>query len=137
MVRKILKGKNKVPTQCLQVTFAGKQLPEQVFVGYQHFPVQLFVDCPWQCYNCQDFGHNVAHCRGKTKYVICAGAHRSQACPNRYSGNTKGSNCQGRHTASYRKCSKMKEAKTEEKIRAEQELFYHDVVKVVKTSQRA
>jgi len=135
-VRRIMKDKNQVPTQCMQLTFSGKLLPEHVCIGYQRFPVRLFIDRAWQCYNCLDFGHNAVHCTGKTKCVICSGAHRSQDCPNRNTGSPKCANCNGNHTASYGGCPKMKEAKSVEKVRAEQKLSYRDALRVVRGSQR-
>jgi hypothetical protein len=122
--QKIIKDKNQTPSQCLQLTFPGKELPDYVCIGYQRFSVCLFVDCPWQCYNCQEFGHKAAYCRSRTPCVICSGAHSSKDCPNKNSTSAKCADCQRKHTASYGGCFKMKEAKAVEKIRAEQKLSY-------------
>jgi len=129
--RRIMKDKNQTPSQCLQLTFSGKELPDYVSIVYQRFPVRLFVDRPWQCYNCQGFWHKAAHCRSRTRCVICSGAHSSKDCPNKNTTSVKCANCQGNHTASYGGCFKMKEAKAVEKVRAEQKLSYRDAVQAV------
>ena len=83
----------------------GSDLPDYAYIYHQCYKVKLYVAGPWQCYNCQDRGHNAAGCRGKTKCVICAGPHRLRDCPGKVNKEIvvvpKCANCGEGHTASY------------------------------------
>ena len=133
-VSRITKGKEKTPTKCMRLTFSGQVLPEYVNIGYQRFPVRLFIDRAWQCFKCQDFGHNAADCKGKERCVVCSGPHRVANCPNKNTKSPMCSNCKGAHTASYGGCPFMKRAKEVEQVRARRKLSYRDALQYVRSA---
>jgi hypothetical protein len=132
---RIFKTSKKIKTSMFKVMLEVSQLPHYIYLGYQRYPVKLYIDSPWQCFKCQKFGHTASDCHGKQKCVVCSGAHSLKDC----TGNSpKCGNCGGAHTASYGGCAYMKEAKEVEKLRAECKLSYRDAVAKVKNvkSQR-
>lgn len=135
---RLTKGKEKTPTLCIKVTFIGKTLPDKVNLFYQVFKVKLYVDKPWQCFNCQGYGHNATECRFKTRCLLCSGQHRMKDCPN--NGNQvakKCTNCKGDHLACYGGCPHMKLAKKVEHIKATQKLSYRDALRVVRVKEKS
>ena len=88
-----------------------------------NYKVSLYIDRPWQCYRCQQFGHNTNGCHAQLKCVVCAGRHNVKDCESRI---PKCSNCGNSYTANYGGCSYMKKAKIVEKVRAEKKLSYRD-----------
>ena len=120
--KRLIKGnKVKSPTLCIQIAFTSTELLEYVCIGYQRYRGRLFVDKPWQCYNCQGFGHNASDCRYKTKCVICFGPHRASECraknlANEELSSLKCSNCRGDHAANYGGCPFMKSARMLKKV---------------------
>ena len=131
-IERIFKGKEKTATLSIKVFFDKNELPEHVYVGYQRFKVSVYVGIPWQCYNCQGFGHNAAHCRYKSRCLVCAGPHQLKDC-NKKNGTDHITdvlcpNCKGKHTANYGGCPAYKEAKSVEKIRVTNKLSYRDAV---------
>ena len=134
-IKRLTKGREKNLTQCVRLTFKGTDLPETVKIGYMRFSVRLFIDKPWQCYNCQNFGHNADQCHSQTRCSFCSRNHQSRECPNRNSDSeAKCPNCSGNHTSSYGGCKYIKEAKRVEKERAEKKLSYREAVMAVKNN---
>ena len=131
-VERILKGPNKVPTLSIKLTFSRTLLPSVVSLGYQRFPVSAFVGRPWQCYNCQKFGHNADVCRSRAVCATCSENHITSSCPQAHlpvaDKTFKCINCNDNHSASYGGCPKIKFAKKVEQLRAEQQLSYRDAV---------
>ena len=138
--RRFKKGTEKTPTQSILIEFNTDNLPEFLKIGYQRFKVRTYVPHPWQCYNCQRFGHNASDCKSKSKCMFCANNHKSESCPlkkeqSRISEtNLKCANCNGNHTANFGGCNRIKEAKTVEKIRAHHRLSYRDALKTAKSN---
>lgn len=131
-VNRIKKGKEK--TLSVKVTFKGTILPERINALYRSFKVNQYIDKPWQCFNCQGFGHDADGCNFKTRCLLCGGPHQLKACPEK--GKTipkKCTNCGKDHLACYGGCPYMKTAKKVEEVRAKQKLSYGDAVKVVKS----
>lgn len=132
-VQRLFKGKAKErsPAQCVKITFEAATIPEYVYVGYQRYKVSLFVDSPWQCFNCQRFGHSASICRSKPRCLLCGKTHKLNDCEGKNQTNfvVKCVNCGENHAANYGGCEKMKEAKKIEKIRAENRLSYSSAVK--------
>ncbi|XP_061710797.1 uncharacterized protein LOC133520421 [Cydia pomonella] len=60
---------------------------------------------PRQCHRCQKWGHSQRYCHGQVRCVKCAGKHLSSKCKKDPNEPPKCANCEGEHTASYRKCS--------------------------------
>lgn len=136
-VQRITRGKEKNPTLSVKLTFEMDTLPEYVILFHQKFRTRVFVSRPWQCYQCQGFGHNAADCRGKPRCVICSGYHKLSECPEKTveekQRKLKCINCQGDHTANYSRCPKIKMANEIEKIRAYRKILYRDAVATVKS----
>ena len=135
-IERIFKGKDRTPTMSIKVFFNQSDLPTHLVVFYQRFRVSTFVGNPWQCYRCQGFGHNAAHCRYKPRCLICAGPHQLKDCDKKSAGsrvaNIKCINCKGDHTANYGGCPFYKDAKQVEKIRVLNKVSYRDAVKLQK-----
>lgn len=135
-VFRINRGKEKIPSLSVRLTFKGRDLPNEVFIGHQKFDVRTYVGIPWRCFNCQGFGHNADVCRAKSRCDTCAEAHKSKDCPQKLLPTTekkmKCANCNGSHTTSYGGCENIKTAKKVEKFRAHQGMNYRDAVLAVK-----
>ncbi|XP_076368134.1 uncharacterized protein LOC143255794 isoform X2 [Tachypleus tridentatus] len=59
-----------------------------------------------QCFNCQKFGHPKAACSATARCVRCSEQHQVSDCP-KSREDMRCANCQGRHAASYKRCSKF------------------------------
>ena len=141
-VVRLCKGKDKIPTLSVIVTFTSQSLPEHVTFCHQRFRIRPFIDKPWQCFRCQGFGHNAEQCRSKPRCVVCGDNHLVRDCPSRV--NSQGrlesklhcANCQGNHTANYGGCKFMKQAQRVEEVRTQQRVSYRDAVATVRSSTR-
>ena len=62
-----------------------------------------------QCNKCQGFNHIDKDCKKAQKCVRCAGAHKSNECPdkNKDSLKLKCSNCNGEHVAFSKECQNL------------------------------
>jgi len=129
-VERLVLGKkeNKRVTKTMKLFFEATELPEEIIFLYENFKVSPYIDKPWQCYNCQKFGHNANNCPNKTKCVICSGLHKFQDCPNKE--NKKCANCGGSHTASFGGCQKMKQQVEVQKIKVKNDISYREAVKL-------
>ena len=137
-IQRLFKGKRQERTlsKCIKICYDSPNLPEHIKVGYQRFKVSVFIDAPWQCFNCQRFGHNAANCRSQQRCLLCGRNHKLSECEGktRPNFNTKCANCGGAHAANYGGCQKYKEAKQVEKVRSEKRLSYSDAVRTIKES---
>ena len=140
MAKRLKKGSTKTPTLSILIEFSSSSLPEYINIGYQRYSIRTYVPNPWQCFNCQRFGHNASDCKSKPKCLFCSDNHKSQSCPYRTDqdrvsdSSLKCANCSGNHAANYGGCTMMKEAKTVEKVRAFHKLSYRDALKSVKSA---
>ena len=105
-VKRLCKGKDRVPTLRVIVSFKPSIMPDSFKVYHQRFGVRSYVDLPWQCYRRQHFGHNAEQCRYKPRCVVCFGPHVLRDCPNQGSNvvapdTVRCDNCKGNHTANY------------------------------------
>ena len=95
---------------------------------------------PWQCYNCQGFGHNASECKVRLpKCVVCAKAHSSTDCPEKAKTQDKlikCVNCGKSHVASYGGCEIFKKAKAIQKIKAHEKISYKEAEKKFKIDKR-
>ena len=48
-IKRLTKGKEKIPTQSVRIAFEGSKLPENCILFYVRYPIRTFVDGPWQC----------------------------------------------------------------------------------------
>ena len=139
-VQRICRGKEGIPTLSVKLTFSGATLPSEVDFCFQRFKVNLFIGRPWQCYNCQKFGHNANVCKSKSVCAICSGFHKTFDCSQRSlpfeQKAFKCINCLESHSANYGGCKNIKFAKEIENVRAEGRLSYRDALARVKRSQQ-
>ena len=138
MLKRLTRGKDKTPTMSVVLTFNVPDLPDYVYLYHQRYPVRPFVDKPWQCYQCQGFGHSAGQCRSKPRCVLCAGSHLLRDCSVReHEPNVAYkkvcANCKGEHTANYGGCPFVKQAKQIEQVRTLQRLSYRDAASLVKS----
>ena len=99
---RIIKPKGKIKTSIFKVALlAIALLPEYMYLPYRRYKVSLYIYKPWQCDNCQQFGHNAATCRSKLKCVVCAGHHSVKDC---VSYEPRCSNCGNSHIDNYGGC---------------------------------
>ena len=138
-VERIKKGKEKVDTMFLKVTFSQSNLLEYVYIGYQRYAVKEFVQTtPWQCYKCQGFGHNAMQCRYKPRCLVCGKSHEYKDCPHKGSKmeNPTCPNCGGKHAGNFGGCPAFKKAKKVEQLRSTQKLSYRDALKVINQEEK-
>ena len=137
-VERIVKGPSKIPTLSVKLTFSGIDLPSVIHIGYQRFSVSAFIGKPWQCYNCQKFGHNANVCRSRSVCATCSAHHKTAECPQvslpLSEKSFKCTNCHENHSANYGGCPKIQVAKKVEKYRAELRLSYRDALKKAQSS---
>lgn len=131
--KRLLKGNQKTPTLSIMITFKTPTLPENVAIGHQLFAVRAYIPNPWQCFNCQRFGHNASDCKSKPRCMLCSEQHASNSCPYRDEGRVpdrvlKCANCQGNHSSNYGGCCQIKRAREVEKIRATRGVTYKDAL---------
>jgi len=134
-VKRLTKGKNKMPTAFFKIILETEELPNHIYMGYQRFTVKNYIEKPWQCYNCQGFGHNSKDCKAKApRCVVCSGAHNYKNCT---AENTKCVNCKGNHAASYGGCPLMKKERLINEIKANKKVDYNEAKRQVQTMERA
>ena len=76
------------------------------------FEKRPYVDKPWECYRCKQFGHNAAYYTKPVKCAICTERHSFKNCLNKgEKEQAKGENCGMNHTSSYRECKFIKDMK--------------------------
>ena len=109
----------------MKIYLEVEALPEYVILMRERFRVSSFVDPPFQCFNCQSFGHSAKNCKKDASCVICAGNHIHTICPNKDSFR-KCSNCNGNHTSSYGGCVRMKAEKQIQRFKVNNNLSYRD-----------
>lgn len=114
-------------TKTMKVYLEVETLPSHITIMWENFEVTQYIEKPWQCFNCQDFGHLAKNCKKRPKCVLCAGTHKFSECT-KQNIEIKCSNCGYNHTASYGGCIKMKEQKQIQKIKAVQSISYRDAV---------
>ena len=105
------------PSKNVKVTFGLKSEKDHLIshgfgIYSQHFKVFENKPLPsvLQCYKCQGFGHNFFDCaKSESVCLRCGGNHRLSSCTTKKE-EAKCANCAGNHPASYRGCTKYKEA---------------------------
>lgn len=133
-VTRIMKGK--VPTTQLKVRFPSATLPERVVIMHERFKVRQFMDRPWQCYQCQGFGHSAKYCRGTERCLICAGPHNMKECTEKETGKKQCVNCGGAHIANYGGCQSIRKEKEVQKVRCEEHITYSEAIKRIQKKKQ-
>ena len=131
--RRIMKGfgDNAKPTVYIKLMMPQKLCPRdnKIRLFHEVFETRPYVDKPWQCYRCQQFGHNAKYCTKPIKCVICAERHSFKDCPNkREKERVKCVNCGMNHTSSYGGCKFMKDEKAKQLVKAQENITYKEAV---------
>ena len=136
-VQRLMKGygAKSEQTTLMKITMKVEKLPEKINIMNELFTVRAYVEKPWQCYNCQGFGHNARDCRNKVKCVVCAGFHRYEVCPNKAIEMRVCANCKGSHTASYGGCPYIQKERKIQEIRAKDDSSYREALLVHRESE--
>ncbi|KAG0444348.1 hypothetical protein HPB47_013899 [Ixodes persulcatus] len=102
-------------SSAVRVTFAGKDLPHYVHMGYVRHPVTLYVARPLQCFRCNRIGHVAAACQKEQTCAKCSGGHESTACD---SETSRCINCGKGHAATSGQCPVLRKERRVCKMRA-------------------
>ena len=131
------KGDNARITKTMKIWFQLETLPPHLTLMYQRFEVTPFIERPWQCFKCQQFGHSAKFCKNKDVCLICSGNHNLKECQYKNDINKrKCINCGENHTSNDKGCKKILEEKRIQYIKAYQNLSYRDaVISAKKNSQ--
>ena len=120
------------PTKQVKICFPVKVLPEYITLMYERFEVRQFVTRPWQCYNCQGYGHSAKWCKRKQRCLLCAQEHKYNECPQWQNGQYECANCGNDHPANSNMCVKMKDEKEIQQMRCNKHITYSEAVKEIK-----
>ena len=74
------KGEKEVKSPLWILTFDQPTPPVILQAEYTRLQVRPYVRKPLRCFNCQRFGHQGKHCRGKTTCVNCGKAEKHEKC---------------------------------------------------------
>ena len=132
-VTRIMKGNGQkaIPTMYIRISFPQAEYPRdgKVRLFYELFELKPFVEKPWQCFRCQSFGHSAKFCTRKVKCVICAGDHGYKECTNKADPDkVKCTNCGQKHTASYGGCNFIREEKSRQLLRVQENISYREAL---------
>jgi len=113
------------------LTFALPALPTHVKVAYLHLEVRPYIPSPLRCFKCQKFGHHKNACRQAARCARCGDLeHQEAECR----ATPKCVNCEGDHPAFDKNCSMWIKEKSIQKIKAEQNISYHEARKALETA---
>ena len=130
-------GEGRQKTTQMKVRFKASVFPVSVNILYERFQVRQFIDRPWQCYNCQGYGHSAKFCTKKQRCLVCAhsaGEHRVADCQVR-DGPQKCVNCGGPHLSNSWKCQKMQKEKEIQKFKCNSHVTYSEAVKKMRENK--
>ena len=100
-IRRLNKGKDKIPTPLLVITFGKQKIPEVIKWGYINYKVKTYYPNPIRCFNCQRFGHNSFSCKSQPNCSKCGESHKVEQCNSNY---TKCANCSEDHSSLSKDC---------------------------------
>jgi len=141
-VKRLNKGKEKIKTPLLKLTFGQNKIPESVSLGYLHYFVKQYYPPPLRCYQCYRYGHTQKTCRNTITCPKCSEYHDQEDCT---SERTKCVNCHQEHTAFDKACeiykmeTRIVETKTNKNItyrEARNEIQRSTYSNVLKTGTR-
>ena len=97
-------------TNTYVLTFNTPILPKKIKAAYLSVNVEVYIQNPLRCYNCQVFDHHEDNC---LKKPICGNCGGEKHCSNvrNCSETPKCANCNGNHPVSSRDCPSWKKEK--------------------------
>lgn len=111
------------------ITFASRELPDHVLVGFVRHKTELFLDSPVQCRQCGKFGHVQSTCNQKPTCSRCSGAHIREACTVE---SPRCSNCGKDHEAFSHECVKWQAEREIYRFRRANAVGYAAALKATK-----
>ena len=76
--RRIVRGKERSPTNVIVLTFGMLDIPQQIFCGYLSHSVRQYYPNPLRCFVCQRFGHRGKFFKNPVRYGFCAQSHNNR-----------------------------------------------------------
>ncbi|XP_072156573.1 uncharacterized protein [Bemisia tabaci] len=128
-IRRIFKREHGklTPTYNIDATIESQLLPKNVFILYHKCKVVPYIYPVLQCNHCLMFGHK-SHIKNT---LICKNSKKCSKCgettildPQKCTGETKCTHCQGRHDSSDRNCPQYLTEKQLKEIMATQNISY-------------
>ena len=115
-VRRLTKGKDKVPTDAYKLTFDAFICPDGFAVDGYWYKVKPFVEQPLRCFRCQRYEHNAKKCRSKQPVCQRCGqvGHQSREFDDNQQiiwschAARKCYNCEQDHEAGFTECATQK-----------------------------
>ena len=123
--------KVKETSNTVLLTFNCKTLPVTVCVGYERFPVALYVPNPLHCFRCQSYGHHKAACTATAMCAKCGvSGHDNLSC-DVVEGGFRCVSCAGGHPSWSRLCPKFVSEKKVCEYRVLHDVSYYEARRVV------
>ncbi|XP_058816728.1 uncharacterized protein LOC131680009 [Topomyia yanbarensis] len=73
--------KVKVNTSTMILTMEGTTWPQYIYFGALRVPTRFYYPVPMLCFNCLEYGHTKARCKGASRCQICsAPEHKAEDC---------------------------------------------------------
>ncbi|CAH1981759.1 unnamed protein product [Acanthoscelides obtectus] len=130
MTRTVNNGESslRVPTQTVVVTFAGKLLPQFVFIYKVRCPVETYISPVMQCFQCLRYGHSASQCKSSRRCRKCGSADtdNNHAC-NVYCVYCKNNS----HDSTFRDCPEYKKQLRTKEAMANLNISFKEAEKVI------
>ena len=129
-VKRLNKGKEKIKTPLLKITFGIDKLPIDIKVGFINYKIDVYYPAPLRCYNCFKYGHVTKFCTKSKICRVCANNHEEMECE----GKIKCINCGLEHFADDKCCKIYKQEKEIVKIKIDQNISFKEARVIFKNS---
>ncbi|XP_058817556.1 uncharacterized protein LOC131680859 [Topomyia yanbarensis] len=119
--------KVKVNTSTMILTMEGTTWPQYIYFGALRVPTRFYYPVPMLCFNCLEYGHTKARCKGASRCQICsAPEHKAEDCK----GVENCFHCKLGHKPTDRNCPVYKRENEIVKLKAEQGLSFAEAKKI-------
>ena len=129
-VKRLNKGKDKIKTPLLKITFGVNKLPLDIKIGFINYKVDVYYPAPLRCYNCFNYGHGTKFCLKKKICKICSEEHEEGECNEKL----KCINCNQDHAADDINCAIFKQEKAIVKIKIDENVSFREARTIFKNS---
>ena len=115
------------PTNTYVFTFNSPILPTAIKVGFIQVKVDVYIQNPLRCYNCQVFGQHENKCG---RHTVCCNCAQPEYCATGQCDKpAKCVNCSGDHPANSKQCSQWEKERQILKIKCEQNISFPEARK--------
>lgn len=112
-----------VPSQSVKLTFAGPDMPANVFLWYSRVPCEPFVQSTIQCFKCLKFGHTSKVCRSKNN--VCRKCFQDESEDHVCNiTQIQCVNCKGMHNPKSPSCPELERQKKIKQMMSNRNLCY-------------